>query len=164
VAPGDRGAQRGLTRLGVPAAPEQVESPADPLDDLLGRQCFRAGGGQLDGQRHVVEPAAELPHGRGRRLLRAQREELDRLSVGQWQHLVLDLPAHAQELPRRNEQLQVRAPLDRLSKLGRRVDHLLKVVHEQQQLALSDMHRQLVVCTQCPRDGRQDKLGIAQRC
>ena len=49
---------------------------AEPLEDLLGRERFRPGGGELERKRHVVEPAAELrrsqavgvePRARGRR-------------------------------------------------------------------------------------------------
>ena len=60
VAPRDRRPERLLSRLGVPTASQQVESLGEALEDLCGRECLRAGGGELDREREVVEARAEL--------------------------------------------------------------------------------------------------------
>ena len=60
VAPSDRRPERLLSRLGVPAAFQQVESLGEALQDLCGRECLRAGGGKLYREREIVEPRAEL--------------------------------------------------------------------------------------------------------
>src|SRR3954452_24820194 len=48
VAPLDRRAEGALARVGVPAAPEQVESLREPLEDLLDSEDAGAGGGELE--------------------------------------------------------------------------------------------------------------------
>ena len=60
VAPRDRRPERLLPRIGVAAALQQVEALGEPLQDLRGRECPRAGGGELDREREVVEARAEL--------------------------------------------------------------------------------------------------------
>jgi hypothetical protein len=60
VAPGDRRPQRLLARIGVPAAPEQIEPLGDALEDLRRRERFRPGSSELDRERQVVETSAEL--------------------------------------------------------------------------------------------------------
>jgi hypothetical protein len=60
VAPVDRRAQRLLPRVGVAATPEQVEALREALEDLSRRQRLGARGGELNGERQLVEPDAEL--------------------------------------------------------------------------------------------------------
>ncbi len=66
VRPLDRGAQRLLARVGVAGRPEQIEAAAEALEDLVGPEHGGAGGGELDRERQVVEPAAELRDVAGR--------------------------------------------------------------------------------------------------
>ena len=128
-----------LARIGVPAALEQVEPLREALEDLRRGEDARARGGELERERQVVEAAAELGDRLVRLEPRALAEELDRLGLGQRRDRVLDLAADAQQLAARDEQLQVRAALEQLAELGRRLDHLLEVVEQQQQLALADV-------------------------
>ena len=141
VRPGDRRTQRLLAadrRLGRRCSRSR-RSP-EALDELPRREHARSRGGELDRQRQVVEAAAELLD-RRRRPQRRERaaEELDRVRLGERRHGVLDLAADAQQLAARHEQAQVRTRLDQPRELGRRVDHLLEVVEQQQQLALADV-------------------------
>ena len=128
VRPGDHRPQRLLSRVGVAAGREQVESLRDPLQDLGGCEHAHAGGGELERQRQVVEPAAQL----GNRLLRLDArpgaEQLDRLRLGESRHRVDDLALDAQQLPAGDEQAQVRTGPQQRRQLDRRLDHLLQVV------------------------------------
>ena len=65
VAPGDRGAQRGVALVGIAAALEQIEPLPDPLEQLLGAEQLDACRGELDREREPVEAADQLVH-RGR--------------------------------------------------------------------------------------------------
>ena len=62
--PVDRRPQRLLPRVGVTAALEEIESLPDPLEKLLRREDDRSRGCQLERQRQVVEPGAEILHNR----------------------------------------------------------------------------------------------------
>ena len=87
VAPGDRGAQGLLARRQVArAGGQQVELVLEPAEDRLGRQELDPRGGQLDGQRHAVEPGADGRH-RGRVLVGDGEARPDR-------HRALDEQAH----------------------------------------------------------------------
>ena len=81
MAPLDRRAQRLLARVGVPSSLEQVEPLRETLEDLRRREDARARGGQLDRERQVVQPPAEL----GDRLVRCEpralTEQLDRVGL-----------------------------------------------------------------------------------
>ncbi len=68
VAPGDRSAQRLLT-LGQVACPgrQDVQLVIEPDEDRVGAEQLDPGGGQLDRERHAVEPCAD--RGDGRRVL-----------------------------------------------------------------------------------------------
>ena len=57
VAPGDRRTQRGVARVGVAAALEQVEPLRDPLEQLLGAEELDACRGQLDREREPIKTA-----------------------------------------------------------------------------------------------------------
>ena len=60
VRPLDGRPERLLPRIRVPARLEQVEPLRQPLDELLRREHDGARGGQLERQRQVVQPRAEL--------------------------------------------------------------------------------------------------------
>ena len=65
VAPVDGRAQRLLARQGRPASPgEQGEPVGQPIEDLLSGEDAGPNGGELDRQRQPVEPAAQLGDGR----------------------------------------------------------------------------------------------------
>ena len=72
VAPGDRAAQRLLT-LGQVARPgrQDVELVIEPDEDRVGAEQLDPGRGQLDRERHAVEPCAD--RGDGRRVLVGDR-------------------------------------------------------------------------------------------
>ena len=101
--PADRRAQGLLAWVGVAAALEQVEAVTESVEDLGGSEHARASGGELDGERHVVQPPAE----RGDRLVRVEAralaEELDGLWLRQRWHRVLDLALDPQQLPARDQ-------------------------------------------------------------
>ena len=63
VAPGDRGAQRGMALVGIAAALEEVEPLPDPLEQLLGAEQLHPRGGELDREREPVEAADQLVDG-----------------------------------------------------------------------------------------------------
>lgn len=96
VRPGDRRTQRLLAAVGVSATAQQVEALPQALDELPRREHTRSRGGQLDCQRQVVEPAAELLDIGAGRNARAPAEELDRVRLPERRHGVLDLAADAQ--------------------------------------------------------------------
>src|SRR5437764_11409161 len=107
VRPLDRCAQRLLPRVLVAAALQQVETLRQPFEDLRWREHARPGGRQLDGQWHVVEPAAELAD-----ILRglesgARAEELHGLVRGERRHRVFDLAVDPQEFAARNKHVQI---------------------------------------------------------
>ena len=83
---------------------------SEAVEDLRWRQrpCPRRS--ELDCQRHLVEPAAEVARSSAvGSIPDRSAEERDCLPLGQWRYLVLDLAAYAQQLPGGDEQDQVRA-------------------------------------------------------
>jgi hypothetical protein len=60
VAPGNRRPQRPLARIGVARALEQIEPLRETLQDLGRGEHARPGRGQLDRERQVVQPPAQL--------------------------------------------------------------------------------------------------------
>ena len=139
VAPVDRRPQRLLARVGVAAALEEVEPLREALEDLPRRERLRARGGELDRERQVVEARAELGDLVARLEPGALAEERDGLGRGERRHRVLDLALDAQELAAGDEQRQVGAGAEQRRELGRRLDHLLEVVEQEEQLALADV-------------------------
>src|SRR5205823_2318884 len=96
VAPLDGGAERSLPRVGVPPPSEEVESVAEPFEDLPGSEDVRSRSGELDRERHGVQARDELRDVLVRLDLRALPEELDRLRSRKRRHRILDLAANAQ--------------------------------------------------------------------
>src|SRR5205085_1597081 len=62
VRPLDRGAQRPLAQLRVPASAEKIESRAETVEQLRRRQHRRARRRELERERQVVEAFAEVVH------------------------------------------------------------------------------------------------------
>ena len=161
--------RRPLARIGVAAAGEQVEALPQSLEDRGRREDLRAGGGQLDREGHLVEGSAESLHGVvgfgiGLRETRACDEELDRVGLGERPHLELDLAADPETLAARREDRNVRTCLDEIGERGRRVDHLLEVVEDEEHLALADVVGEVVLRTERLRDLVGDQGGVADRC
>ena len=164
VRPLDRRAERPLARIGIPAALQEVEALREPLEDLRGRERFRTGRGELDRERHVVECPAERADGVvGPLEAGAREEQRDGIGLVERLNRVLDLTAHAQALPARHEQPEVRARLDELRELRRRIDHLLEVVEDEEHLALADVIGEAVRRAEGLADLGADEGGIADR-
>jgi hypothetical protein len=163
VAPLDRRPQRGLARVGVTAALEQVEALSEPLDDLVGRQRCRTRGGELHGQGQIVEPAAEL----GDVLVgfepRPDAEQLHRLGLRQRRYGILGLAVDPQQLPAGHDQAEVRTRPQQRGQLGRRFDYLLEVVQEQEQLPPADRRGEIFLGAQRLRDRLDNQRGIVER-
>ena len=136
---------------------------AEPLEDLRRAERPRAGGGELDRQGQAVEAAAELGDLVRRLELGTSAEEIDGLGLGERRHRVLDLPLHAQELARGDEQREVRAGAEQRGELRRCVDHLLEVVDDEQQLPLADVLGEAVPRAERARDRLRDERGVAER-
>ena len=60
VRPGDRGTERLLARVGITVALQPVEAPAERRQDLGRCEKARPRGRELDREREVVEPRAQL--------------------------------------------------------------------------------------------------------
>ena len=65
VRPGDRGAERHVSLLGITRSREEVESVPEPLEELLGREQLCTGSGELESKGQPVELQAELDDGGG---------------------------------------------------------------------------------------------------
>ena len=161
VAPLDRGPERPLARLGVAAADEQIEPLRESLQDLAWAEHARSRRGQLDGERQIVQAAAELDDLRARLQTGPGTEELDRLGVGQRRHRVVDLAADPQQLPARHQEAEVWAGLEQLAEPGRGFHHLLEVVQQQEQLAPADVLGQAGFGAQRLGDGLGDEGRVA---
>ena len=72
--------------------------------------------------------------------------------LGKRRHRVLDLTLDAQQLAARDEQGQVGAGREERRELGRRLDHLLEVVEEEQHLPLADVLGEPVLGAERLRD------------
>ena len=93
----------------------------------------------------------------------ALAEERDGLGLGERRHRVLDLALDAQELAAGDEQREVGAGAEERRELGRRLDHLLEVVEQEQQLALADVLGETVLGAERLGDRLGDERGIAER-
>ena len=143
MAPVEGGTKR-LLPLGcvAPAAGQELEPVAEPLQQRRRGQELRPRGCQLDRERQPVEPPAQL--GDCRRVLLAHdevrvrglsplHEELGRLVVGERRHGELALGGHVQRRPARDHERHARRRLDQARDRRRSVQHLLEVVDEEEQ-------------------------------
>src|SRR5262249_15347674 len=145
VRPLDRRAQRPMARCRVASSAQQVEPLRQTLENLSRRERDGPSRGQLDRQGKAVEPPAELGDRLVRNEARPLTEEIGRLALAERIHRIRDLAADLQELAARNEQTQVLTGLDERRELRRRVDHLLDVVEQQEELALADVLRDILL-------------------
>jgi hypothetical protein len=146
-APVDRRAQSAMTRdRGARAAAENREPVFELRRDLFGREHADARRGELDRQRHAVEPPADLLHGRHvavaqseRRVdrTRAHGKQLRRFVRRDRRYGPDMFPRHAERLAARGENVQLRAPYEqRLREIRTCGDEMLAVIEHQQDLAV----------------------------
>ena len=173
VRPLDRRPQRLLPRIGVPARLQQVEALRQPLDELLRREDDGSGSGELERERQVVEPPAEL--GDGLRLLRrrverpcAGEEQLDSVLRLEARHRIHVLALELEPLAARDDN---RRPGDvpQLGNLRRDLGHeVLGVVQHQERLlpgelscdALGKLAARLLFDPERLCNGRDEKIRI----
>ena len=169
VAPGDRAAESALALGHVASAHRQQRQRAvEPLEDLRRREHLHTRGRQLEREREVVEPPADLEHVLvglqvGARRTRSAEEEPDALLLDEGRHCVLALGGEVQRLAARREQAQVRARREQLRERRRRVKHLLEVVEEQEHVLRADVLRKLAPRPQCRADRREDEVRLPKR-
>ena len=141
VAPLDRRAQRLLPRVGV-AASRQRSRRWRALEDLLRGERPRARGGQLDREREVVETAAELgdassgsksPSCAGASLKSSTASASRSGGTG-----YSSSPGRA-GAPAGHEHVRLGQARNQPPTSERRLDHLLEVVDQEQQLPLGDV-------------------------
>src|SRR5262249_51748659 len=89
-------------------------------------------------------------------------EEVDGFLGSKWGDRVLDFSGDAEEFARGAEERQVGAGPQELGERGRRLDHLLYVVEQEEQLALCDVGGETVLGSERLGDGLRDERGIAQ--
>ena len=94
--------------------------------------------------------------------LRTLAEERDRLGLGQRRHRVLDLALNAQQLTARDQHCEVGTGSKQRAELRSRVDHLLEVVEQEQQLPLADVLGEPVLGAQRLGDRLRDERGVAE--
>ena len=162
--PVDRRTERLLAGLGAPAAAQEIEARGEPLDDLGRGEHADPCGRQLEGQGKVVETTAEKLDGLVGLDPPAPAEELDGVRVGERVDGVCDLPIDPQELPARDEHAKVGERLEQGLQLRRRVDDLLEVVDQQQQLAGGHEPDEVVLRAERLRDRAHDERRVAKRC
>ena len=136
VRPADGRVQRLLAGIGVAAA-FQIQPAAEPLEQLLGREDRDTRGRELERERKIVEPVAQL--GRRSRLAElrakragARREQRGAVVLVERRHRPRMLALQLQPLPARHEQLRparFAKPRDVPRKLRQQV---LGVVDQQQ--------------------------------
>ena len=160
-APVDDGAQGAVARhRRAAAAGEDLEAIVEAPGELIGRQRAQPGGGQLEGQRLAVQPAADLDDRGdvlrvdgepGRRRRAAIGEELDRrmgerlvdagVRAGPGQRRDLDQPLadDAQRLAARRQDVDARAAPEQLVRDGGDVaDQVLAVVEDDERGAVGE--------------------------
>ena len=167
VTPVDGRSERLLTRQRrATSSGQQREPVGQPIEDLLGGEDSGSNRGKLDRQRQAVETAAQLDDGR---LIRAGQLERPRgggRTLGEQQHrFVLPklgerfasvgrrkperrhgddvLTRHLERLPGGGDHPHVgRSAKDLGHQAGGRIEHVLTVVEDQQQLAVAQVGQQ----------------------
>jgi hypothetical protein len=167
VAPADRRPQGPLPlRRIARTAGQQRQAPLDPLQNLLGRERSHARRRQLERERQMVEPAADLEDAVVRLEVRAhhagpREEEADTLLLDERRHRVLLFRGQTERLAARRDDPQVRAGREQLSEAWRRPHHLLEVVEDEQHAPAADVLGRLGLGTKRRADRRHDELRVA---
>ena len=169
VAPLDRRAEGALAFGQVAGAPGQQRQPAlEPLQDLGRRERLHPGGGELERERQLVEPAADRCHRvavleAGIDGPRAGEEEADPFLRRERRHGVLLLAGQVKRLPARDQQLEAGAGAEQLPQRAGRLDHLLEVVEQDEQPLVADVLGELGPRPERLRRRREHELRVPQR-
>jgi hypothetical protein len=153
-------------RSGTSSAPrgQQLQAPAEPRENLLGRQDLDARCGKLQRERKAVEPTHDLHDVFVRlppatELTRPLREQHRSVFEGQCRHGVLLLFRHVQRLATRREH----ARLERGDHRRRFGEQLLQVVQQEQQALTTQELSKIVPRPEDLRDGRPNERRIPHR-
>src|SRR6476660_2924261 len=143
VAPCDGRAQGLLPRIYAATCLEQVEPPRQAVEQLLRREHGDPGSGELERERQVVEPGAQLVDDRAgleTRVdgLRPRDEEIGRIPSLEWRDGIGLLARKSQQLSARHEELKVPTGGEQPSELVRCIDQVLEVVEHEQEPAVAD--------------------------
>src|SRR5690242_11072601 len=127
VAPCDGCAQGLLSGVYPAACLEQVEPPRQSVEELLRGEHGDAGGGELERERQIVEPGAQLADnwaGLETRIdcPRPRGEKIRRILSLEWRDRIGLLARKSQQLPARHEELKVRTFGEQPSELMRGID------------------------------------------
>ena len=159
--------------LGVARSLQRVEAVGEPVEERLGREQLRPGGGELERERQAVEPFAELhdgvrggdvgPHG-----LRALAEERHGLVADERREVELGLALDPQRLAARREQPQSGDGGDELGeRTGGVGQELLEVVADHVRASFADAggDRRRIRRRRAEPVGhrRQDELRVPER-
>ena len=163
-------AQRALTGVRARAAVQQVEPLAQPRQQLRRREHGRARSRQLERQRQAVEAPAELGHlgGRHEAGVHAARPldiELDGILLAERRHGIgAGLAAQPEAFAARHQQRRAVDRAQLVDRAGRRSQHVLRVVDEQQDAPAAQPLRQRARPGGCiQRDGTRDLPGDLRR-
>ena len=168
VRPGDSRPQGALARGEVAgAAGQEREALREPFEQRAWGEHLDASGRELDRERQVVEPAADLGHLAVRCELDTHRacalvEEGDGVRIAQRQDDVLTLAREMERLAARHEQRQLRAGGDELSELGAAPSRCSKLSSRSSSRFGADVLGKVSLCRHDLRDRRGDKRGFAQ--
>src|SRR5262249_44671826 len=123
VAPFDGRPQRLLARIDSTTALQEVKPFGETVEQLFGGEDPDPWGCQLEGERKVVEPSAELLDGRARVEFRigcscTRGEERGRIVRLEGRDRIRLLAGKPQQFPARHEKLKVRAGGEQIGELG----------------------------------------------
>ena len=182
--PGEEGLLRGCQQLVAPvdgcaegalafgqisgAAGQKRQALLEPLEDLPGRECLHARGGQLEREGQLVEAATDLRDGLvgpevGLDRPCSGQEEADALLVDEGRHRVLLLAPDVQRPPARHEHVEVGTGGEQAGDVGGRRDDLLEVVEEQEHRSIGDVVGETVLGPERLARRLEHQLRVTQR-
>jgi hypothetical protein len=152
----------------VRSSREERQARLHTLEDLLRRECDHAGRSQLDRERQMVEPAADVGDDSvrleaGDSRTRPGIEELDGLLLDERRDGVLLLAGHVQGLSAGNHDLHVRAGGYEPGHVRPGVDDMLEVVEEHEHSLVADMPRELALRAEHLRRLLEHERRVAKR-
>ena len=176
VRPLDRRAQRLLTRIGVSAPLEQVETLGEPLHELLRREHDGAGGCEFERKRQIVQARTKLAHGLRRAYVGVDcpcpaQEQLDAFFACERRHRIDVLALELEALPAGDDQCGA-GDVAKLRDPRRHVGHEMFGVVEHEQCALSaetrrqalfELLARLLFHGECLCDGGGHEPRVAER-